>query len=103
MPVQPGLAVRGHRPPKGNGEVDDPRNPLQPKGHRLRLVGLMIFLRQSLTQSSPSLQHVPAQTTPDSQQTLFEQTAFDEVQHFPPQQISPSLQHFPAQQVCPLL
>ena len=102
-PVQPGLAARGHRRPEGNGEVDGPRNRLQPKGNGYKLLGLMAFLQRPLTHSSPSLQHLSAQTTPDSQHTFLKQVAFDEVQHFPPQQISPSPQHFPRQQVSPSL
>ena len=58
----------------------------------------MAFLQRPLTHSSPSVQHFSAQTTPDSQHTFLKQVAFDEAQHFPPQQISPSLQHFPEQQ-----
>jgi hypothetical protein len=63
----------------------------------------MDFLQRPLTHSSPTLQHLSAQTTPESQHTFLKQVAFDEVQHFPPQQISPSPQHFPPQQVSPSL
>jgi hypothetical protein len=111
-PVQPGFAARGHRPPEGNGEVDGPKNRLQPRGNGYSLLGLMTFLQTPLTHSSFSRQHFPEQQICPSlqhfpeQQALLQQVPEQQLcelwQHFPEQQKYPGLQHFPSQQACPL-